>query len=302
MPDVVVRLPDSPAEAPPNGKRATPSPNYVINDPTFNRLQETLMDLCAFIRREGVSIPPEKADLLVLGEIGRLRKPNFWRGEKGRAPTEQEWMALETRIQELHALLDEPCRRGFYIRKSEFLLIYIPFAMTLLAAGSLIAAISHEPRFLTHMFGVTERPTQWHACCYIVWLMALGALGSVAYVAMNALSLEKDITFDIGNKKLLTIRLILGAIFGLILALPFGFDEFEQFVAHFTSTGAGSPPDAKSATMLLMPFVFGFSTTVVLTFINRVVDAVGLIFGKIPTSHAEQRERALNPLHPNRAR
>lgn len=186
MSDVVVMLPDKPAEALPNEAIAVVSPNYAINDPTFNRLQETLVDLCAFLRREGVSIPPEKASLLVLGEIGRLRKVSFWRGEKGRAPTEQEWVVLETRLQELHALLDEPCRRGFYIRKSEFLLIYIPFAMTFLAAGSLIAAISHEPRFLTHMFGTTEPPTQWHACCYIVWLMALGVLGSVAYVAMNA--------------------------------------------------------------------------------------------------------------------
>ncbi len=289
MSDVIVRLPDMPAEALPNGSLSVASPDYVINDPKFNFLQATLIDLCGFIRREGVSIPPEKAGLLVLGEIGRLRKASFWKREKGRPPTEQEWVALETRLQELYALLDEPSRRGFYIRKSEFLLIYVPFAMTLLAAGSLIAAISQEPRLLIHVFGETDIPRQWHACCYIVWLMALGVLGSVAYVAMNALSLEKDITFDIGNKKLLTIRLIMGAIFGLILALPFGFDEFEQFVSQFTSKSGGAPPDATSAAMLLMPFVFGFSTTVVLMFINRVVDAVGVIFGKIPTTEGVRK-------------
>jgi hypothetical protein len=174
--------------------------------------------------------------------------------------------------------------------------------MTLLAAGSLIAAISHEPRFLIRMFGDGDHEVarQWHACCYIVWLMALGVLGSVAYVAMNALSLEKDITFDIGNKKLLTIRLIMGAIFGLILALPFGFDEFEQFISQFTSQSSGAPRDAKNAAMLLMPFVFGFSTTVVLTFINhRVVDAVGVIFGKSPTTHLEQRPRGSHSLPRN---
>jgi hypothetical protein len=294
MSDVAVNLPEMPARVLADGSLRAAAPDYTINDPNFNRLHATLIDLCEFIRREGVRLPPEKAVLLDLGEIGRLRKASLWRGEKGRPPTEREWVALETRIQELHALLEEPCRRGFYIRKSAFLLIHVPFAMTLLAVGSLIAAISHEPVFLSRMFGVADSARQWHICCYIVWLMTLGVLGSVAYVAMNALSLEKDITFNIGNRKLLTIRLILGAIFGLILALPFGFDQFEQFVRQITSNGAGA--DAKRAAMLLMPFVFGFSTTVVLTFIDRVVDAVGVILGKLPVTHPEQRLHASHSL------
>ena len=184
MSDVVVNLPEISG----TGPLSLSTPGYVINDPNFNRLQATLIDLCEFIRREGVRLPPEKASLLDLGEIGRLRKASLWRGEKGRPPTEQEWIALETRIQELHALLEEPCRRGFYIRKSALLLIHVPFAMTLIATLALIAAISHEPAFLIGVFGVADSARQWHACCYIIWLMALGVLGSVAYVAMNALS------------------------------------------------------------------------------------------------------------------
>ena len=42
--------------------------------------------------------------------------------------------------------------------------------------------------------------------------------------------------------------------------------------------------EIKRAAMMLLPFVFGFSTTVVLTIINRLVDAVGVIFGRIPTA------------------
>ncbi|MDI4234157.1 hypothetical protein OZ411_15190 [Bradyrhizobium sp. Arg237L] len=115
----------------------------------------------------------------------------------------------------------------------------------------------------------------------------LGALGSIAYIAMNALSLQKDITFDIGNKKLLGIRIILGAMFGLIFALPFGFgfENFESFVRTFGSRPNISS-DAKMAATLLMPFVFGFSTTLVLIIINRLVDAIGVIFGKPPTTQS----------------
>jgi hypothetical protein len=61
MSDVVARLPETPAEALPNGSLSVASPDYVINDPKFNRLQATLIDLCEFIRREGASAPSRKS-------------------------------------------------------------------------------------------------------------------------------------------------------------------------------------------------------------------------------------------------
>lgn len=280
MSDVVVQMqPDPiqrPSETPVNGQCSVAIPDYVINDPKFNQLQSTLTDLCRFMQREGVSIPPENAHLLVVGKIGRLRKPRLWSREKGRAPTEAEWGALETRLQELHSLLGEPCRRGFYISQSKHLLIWMPLIIMIGAVASL---------FATSFIG--ER---WHSYCYIPWLMALGALGSIAYISMNALSLQKDITFDIGNKKLLVIRIVLGAMFGLILALPFGFGYFKSFTRTLRDFKANTPndaaTDAKMAATLLMPFVFGFSTTLVLTIINRLVDAIGVIFGKPPTTQS----------------
>ncbi|GLR88894.1 hypothetical protein GCM10007857_56070 [Bradyrhizobium iriomotense] len=143
-----------------------------------------------------------------------------------------------------------------------------------------------------------------HLIPYFFWLMALGALGSIAYISMNALSLQKSITFDIGNQKLLVIRIMLGAMFGLILALPFGFGGFEHFIQTLdaikatTSSGATTATDAKMAATLsaedammavtlLMPFVFGFSTTLVLIIINRLLDAIGVIFGKPPNTQSD---------------
>ncbi|QHO77835.1 hypothetical protein ACH79_39770 [Bradyrhizobium sp. CCBAU 051011] len=270
MSDVVVQMQPDPIQRP---SETLVNGNYVINDRKFNQLQSTLTDLCHFMQREGVSIPPEKAHLLVVGKIGRLRKPRFWSRETGRVPTEAEWGALETRLQELHSLLGEPCRRGFYISQSKRLLIWMPLVIMVGAVASLFATSFIDER--------------WHLYCYIAWLMALGALGSIAYISMNALSLQKDITFDIGNKRLLVIRILLGAMFGLILALPFGFGNFESFIRTLrNNTPSDAATDAKTAATLLMPFVFGFSTTLVLTIINRLVDAIGVIFGKPPTSQS----------------
>jgi hypothetical protein len=277
MSDAVVQMQrdpiQRPSETPVNEQCIVATQDYAINDPKFNQLQSTLTDLCYFVRREGVSIPPEKVHLLAIGKIGRLRKPRFWSREKGRPPTEAEWDALETRLEELHSLLDEPWRRGFYIGKIKRMLISGPLILMIVAVASLSAIFMPDK--------------SWHSYCYITWLMALGALGSIAHVAMNALSLQKDITFDIGNKKLLGMRVMLGAMFGLILALPFGFGGFENFIQTFRESKSNMSDisiDPKAAATLLMPFVFGFSTTLVLTIINRLVDAIGVIFGKPPTT------------------
>jgi hypothetical protein len=249
---------------------------YIISDPEFIRRLANLRDLCDFIRRE--KLDADKAKLLVLDEVGRLRKKSLFRREEGRGATEQEWMFVETRTQELHGLLDDAHRRAFYLHKTEWALIWIPLVTITLAAGSLIAAFSYPP-------GVSY--------CYIIWLMVLGALGSNAYVSMNALALQNDITFDLGNKKLLTIRLLLGAIFGLVLALPFGLNQFREFAQHLASSNSNTSTDDTAkltqAALLLMPFVFGFSTTVVLTIINRLVDAIGVVFGRTPPVRTGER-------------
>src|SRR5215510_4179294 len=69
---------------------------------------------------------------------------------------------------------------------------------------------------------------------YLSWLMSIGAIGSVAFIGMNALSVQQDITFDLTNTRLMLLRITLGALFGLVLTLPFGFDSFVQFCENVT--------------------------------------------------------------------
>jgi hypothetical protein len=306
MSDVVVPMQLDSVEAQkslephPNNKKADSiSGGHVIRDPEFIRQLKTLHELCEFIQRRGVKIPADKAGLLEFGRIGRLRGPSWWGREQGRDPTRDEWENVEQRTQELRALLDDTCRHGFYIQKTESILIYVACVLVAVATVCLFVAISNG----------TPKPGRI-PYCYILWLMSLGALGSVAFLAMNALSLQRDVTFDMADKELLILRMSLGAIFGLILALPFGPVAFHDFIyrlhdihdiqatatvsqnnlLHYipASATASPPMDVKpsivvGAAMLLMPFVFGFSTTIVLTIINRLVDAVGVIFGRLPT-------------------
>jgi hypothetical protein len=54
----------------------------------------------------------------------------------------------------------------------------------------------------------------------------MGAIGSVAFIGMNALSVQQDVTFDLNNDRLMVLRIVLGALFGIVLTLPFGFTQF----------------------------------------------------------------------------
>jgi hypothetical protein len=127
--------------------------------------------------------------------------------------------------------------------------------------------------------------------CYIVWLIGLGAVGAIAFISVNALSLQSDVTFDITNRRLLAIRIVLGSLFGVVLSIPFGFSSFVEFCTSILKPSqaasaqiALSSQDAKSITvgaiLLLMPFILGFSTSLVILILNRLVESVAVFFGE----------------------
>jgi hypothetical protein len=126
---------------------------------------------------------------------------------------------------------------------------------------------------------------------YILWLCSLGAIGSISFLGMNALSVQDDATFDLTNTKLLVLRITLGSLFGVVLALPFGFNSFTGFIGqllspNLASSGSGGVPATSAAgltldsLMLLLPFILGFSTSLVILILNRFVESVETFFGQ----------------------
>jgi hypothetical protein len=78
---------------------------------------------------------------------------------------------------------------------------------------------------------------------YFLWTTCLGALGSIAYLSVNALSIQIDVPFDLTNKSLLAVRIVLGSLFGVVLSIPFGFDSFVTFsesIIHGIATDTGN--------------------------------------------------------------
>ena len=117
---------------------------------------------------------------------------------------------------------------------------------------------------------------------YLIWLMSMGAIGATAFIGMNALLVQEDITFDLLNTRLISLRVALGSIFALVLGAPFAHDGFMKFLEKFLLTKAGTAGSITDGLALILPFVLGFSTSVVITVLNRFIEATLSFFGYSP--------------------
>lgn len=68
------------------------------------------------------------------------------------------------------------------------ILAWLPAMLALVALASLILAVGD---YAEANSGRVVLPF------YLIWLMSLGAIGPVAFIGMNALSVQEDITFDL---------------------------------------------------------------------------------------------------------
>jgi hypothetical protein len=262
-----------------------------LNDAQFIKDLTRLKELRSFLIEEAAI-----TSALSFGTLNLLRY-----GSDGREPTLNEWSDVEFHTQELFRHLTEPLRRRFVGGEiPSWFAIKLPVSLLLLALLALISAIVVQD--INRAETVTRG--SFFLPFYAIWLMALGASGSIAFIGMNALSVQQDITFDLSNRRLILLRIILGALFGLVLTLPFGFLGFVGFVQDLAK--GGSLPSVSTYTMLLLlPFVLGFSTSLVIMILNRLVDSVQAFFGKSgaleqtkPTVAASGGQEALTqPMH-----
>ena len=252
-------------------------PSNRINDERFIKDLERLKDLRSFLIQEAVSLSGTDSAALEFGQLNLLRFNNTPFG--GRDPTEEEWNKVERQTRILFGLLTPPLRRRFLLGAIPGLLAWLPIILAPAALAALILAIiAPRPDFLGLGLGPTVLPL------YLIWLMSLGAIGAVAFIGMNALSVQEDITFDLTNQRLIVLRIALGALFGLVLSLPIGFDGFLDFCSNIWKgaklAGDGGGAVTMQAMMLVLPFILGFSTSLVILILNRFVDAVQGFFGR----------------------
>jgi len=181
----------------------------LVSDRHFTRALKRLADLRSFIIDETTIPLPNESSLGALNLL-RYRK-------EGRPASEVEWKAFEDKTQALAGLLTESLRHQFARSRISYWVPFSAFCLTAVAAGSMAWAVHDYLKF--------QNNTGAALLLYMVWLIALGAVGSLSFIGMNALSIQQDITFKMNNK-LMLLRATLGSLFALVLTLPFGFEVF----------------------------------------------------------------------------
>ena len=246
-----------------------------IDDAQFIRDLKRLKELRSFLIQEAIPLDTQDSRALSFGNLNLLRY-----GYDGRPPTQEEWAEVESLTQMLFRLLTDPLRRRFLLGEIPTWMSYLPILLALVAVGAVISATRAEgPPAVNWLSGLGLLPF------YVIWLMCLGAIGSAAFIGMNALSVQQDVTFDLSNRRLMILRIALGALFGLVLTLPFGFEGFRAFIANIQRAPVAAAPAqtvsvTTQATLLLLPFILGFSTSLVIMILNRLVDGVQAFFGR----------------------
>jgi hypothetical protein len=246
-------------------RRSTPhdDPN-AIRDSRFINQFATLTSLKTLLLTQGVRIHEEDAPLLLFGNLNHLRY-----NEKGRLPTVEEWEQLDKRSHKLFSYLDDGLRKRFELSQTANLIAGLPLLFIFVALLSLMAAV----------FAVNGNVLLLG--CYFLWTAFLGAIGAISFLSMNALSIQNDVTFDLTNKSLLAVRIVLGSLFGVVMSIPFGFYSFINFCESIArgTPALGAANFGLEAALLLLPFVLGFSTSLVILVLSKFVESITVFFG-----------------------
>ncbi|WFU19941.1 hypothetical protein [Bradyrhizobium sp. CB3481] len=250
-----------------------------IRDETFYRHLVRLKKLQEFLYAEAVPIDTSNIDALTMGDLSGLHPD-----PRGRMPTAEEWAKVEARTQAIFRIFTPAMRRKFLMGETPWVAAWLPVYFLGFAVLSLVLAMV--------IMNAVDWPEYFLFIDYLIWLVSLGAIGASAFIGMNALSLQDDITFDLTNIRLMSLRISLGALFGVVLSLPFGFPEFVKFCklawrpSVFYDPKLGAIDIAQEAVFLLLPFIFGFSTSLVILVLTQLAEAVQTFLGRKPKAES----------------
>jgi hypothetical protein len=253
-------------KTPPDGAYA----GFALNDPRFITHLKFLTIIQRVIVSQKLELCDKDKDLLYLGHLHLLHlAPRRNRQSKRdcRAPTLQEWIEVERRIITLEKYLSGGLLTYVEINHlSGKILEKLALWLLAVSISALIIALLLDNWYIPLLLA-----------CFIIWSATTGALGSTAFLYVNALSIQVDPKVDLTSRTLVTMRLILGALFAVILSVPFGYESFHEFGHNLLISDQSL--DFKDGLLLLLPFTLGFSTPLALLILGRLVQGVRTFFG-----------------------
>jgi hypothetical protein len=205
---------------------------------------------------------------------------NLQFGSDGRRATTKEWRLLDEKISVLASYLTDELRQKIRIRELGIFFGAVPLAFLLAALAIVFYHFSYGAFFQKGTFAFNAS----YLLSLIVWTVSQGGLGACAYLGTrvatrrSAKALPDSLSdlADMTDQSILKIRIILGCLFGSLIGFPFASLALEKMAKALYESSSLAPADFA---FMILPFLVGFSTNLVLAILERCIDAVRTFFG-----------------------
>ena len=260
---------------------------YYISDRQFIDTLNRLRKLKRFLFDEKVQISPDQ-----LAEIDLAALNNYRYSASGRPPNEAEWSKLDTVFSTVISHLDSNLKRKVRILELRKFFNIIPLIFLFTVVLATFVYINLES-----VFG--EYGTPWFNMGYtlvvIIWALSQGGLGACAFLGTSVIMKSQEearttdpqknqerVPFelsDITDRNFLQVRVLLGALFGFLFGVTIGNFSLGKIEQAFVHEGADKLMHLEDMPIILIPFLIGFSTNLVLVLLHRIVSVIQTLFG-----------------------
>jgi hypothetical protein len=267
---------------------ADPLSDFSVCNREFISQIRHLRMLKKFMIEEKMSFSEIDIEAMNLGHLNNLR----YRAH-GRLITMDEWAALDKLSSAITSHLNTlDLKRKIRIRELGLFFGKLPLLFLCLAVISTGVYLTLND---IYNIGVID---------VIIWSLAQGGLGACAFLGTSVIrksaedidrvqnvpeqgSKNNDISqqlVDITDRNFLKIRIILGALFGFLLGLPLARPALHIIYMSMNNAPAEGQlmpngVSAQSIALMVMPFLIGFSTNLVLVIFSRFISSIQTLFG-----------------------
>jgi hypothetical protein len=251
------------------------APGGGIANERFIRQLDELRQLKEFLFEEKVQFKEDDLDGIDLEELNNLAYASV-----GRVPSVGEWRTLDEKLSKLASYLNDDLRRKIRIHELKLYFRYLPIGFL---ATTVVSTILYANLYLINS------GSPWRALLWLLiisaWTASQGGLGACAFLGTSVImktSILNDASarenVDLTDRNFLTIRVILGTSFAVIIGLPYS-PLGLNLIPDLYLKGAILPVNEYNFTLSLIPFLAGFSTNLVLVILGKIVGAIEAVFG-----------------------